>query len=71
LAARRLRGPPRRRFPSGDGGKHPRGEGRWMPSSDDREKLRSSFISIFMEHPIITLLVVILIGVAVFGDLLN
>jgi hypothetical protein len=42
-----------------------------MPSPDDRENLKRSFISIFIEHPVITLLVVILIGVAVFGDLLN
>jgi hypothetical protein len=42
-----------------------------MPSPDDREKLKRSFIAIFIEHPVITLLVVILFGVAVFGDLLN
>jgi hypothetical protein len=55
----------------GENAKQPRGEGRWMPLPDDREKLKRSFISIFIEHPVITLLVVILIGAAVFGDLLN
>jgi hypothetical protein len=40
-----------------------------MPASDDRERLKRSFISIFTEHPIITLLVAMLIGVLVFGGL--
>ena len=39
--------------------------------SDDREKLKRSFVSIFTEHPVVTLLVVMLIGALVFGDLLN
>jgi hypothetical protein len=34
----------------------------------DQEQLKRSFISIFMEHPVITLLVVLLIGAVVFGD---
>jgi hypothetical protein len=42
-----------------------------MPPPDDRERLKRSFISVFMEHPVITLLVVMLIGAVVFGDLLN
>jgi hypothetical protein len=49
----------------------PEGGGRAMPAPDDRKKLKRSFISIFIEHPVITLLVVILMGAAVFGDLLN
>jgi hypothetical protein len=42
-----------------------------MPARDDRKRLKPSCFSIFMEHPVITLLVALLIGVAVFGDLLN
>jgi hypothetical protein len=42
-----------------------------MPMHDDQEHLKRSFISIFVEHPVITLLVVMLIGAAVFGNLLN
>jgi hypothetical protein len=71
LAASWLRSLVRSRIPHGDDVKHLSGEGSWMPSPDDREKLKGSFISLFIEHPVITLLVVILIGVAVFGDLLN
>jgi hypothetical protein len=61
----------RKRIPSGNDVKHSGREGRWAPSPNDREKLKRSFISIFIEHPVITLLLVILIGVAVFGDVLN
>jgi hypothetical protein len=40
-----------------------------MPTSDDRERLKRSFVSIFTEHPLITLLAAMLIGALVFGDL--
>jgi hypothetical protein len=36
-----------------------------MPN--DREQLKRSFVSIFMEHPVITLLVAMLIGALVFA----
>jgi hypothetical protein len=42
-----------------------------MPLPGDRERLKRSFISIFVEHPIITLLIVVLAGALVFGNLLN
>ncbi|MEA2729516.1 MAG: hypothetical protein QOD93_2996 [Acetobacteraceae bacterium] len=42
-----------------------------MPMPDDREQLKPSFISIFVEHPVITLLVAMFIGAVVFGHLLN
>lgn len=38
-----------------------------MPVSDDRKQLRRSFISILIEHPVITLLVAMLIGALVFA----
>jgi hypothetical protein len=40
-----------------------------MPASDDRKRLKRSFISIFTGHPLITLLAAMLIGVLVFGGL--
>ena len=40
-----------------------------MPMSDDREQLKRSFISIFTEHPLITLLAAMLMGALVFGGL--
>jgi hypothetical protein len=40
-----------------------------MTASDDRERLKRSFISVFTEHPVITLLIAMLIGVLVFGVL--
>ena len=39
-----------------------------MSISGDRERLKRSFISIFTDHPIVTLLVAMLIGALVFGD---
>jgi hypothetical protein len=51
--------------------KDPRAEAEWMPLPGDRERLKRSFISIFVEHPIITLLIVVLAGALVFGNLLN
>ena len=38
-----------------------------MPMSDDRKQLKRSFISILVEHPVITLVVSILIGALVFA----
>jgi len=57
---------------SGQGCNGNSGAGGWsVPPPNDREKLKQSFIFVFMEHPVITLLVVILIGAVVFSDLLN
>jgi hypothetical protein len=36
-----------------------------MPN--DHERLKRSFVAIFIEHPIITLLIVMLLGALVFG----
>ena len=38
-----------------------------MPLPNDREQLKRSFISVFMEHPVITLLAAMLIGAVVFA----
>ena len=38
-----------------------------MALPDDREQLRRSFISIFVEHPVITLLAAMLAGALVFA----
>jgi hypothetical protein len=51
--------------------KDPRAKAERMPLPGDRERLKRSFISIFVEHPIITLLIVVLAGALVFGNLLN
>jgi hypothetical protein len=58
-------------MPTGDGTKCSGGEGGWLPAPDDQKRLKPSCFSIFIEHPIITLVVALLIGVAVFGDLFN
>jgi hypothetical protein len=42
-----------------------------MSIFDDEERLKRSFISIFVEHPVITLLVAMFIGAMAFGRLLN
>jgi|HubBroStandDraft_2_1064218.scaffolds.fasta_scaffold210133_2 hypothetical protein len=40
-----------------------------MPAPDDQERLKRSFVSIFTEHPLITLLAAMLMGALVFGGL--
>lgn len=40
-----------------------------MPTPDDQEQLKRSFVSIFTEHPLLTLLAALLIGALVFGGL--
>ncbi|HEY0183348.1 MAG TPA: hypothetical protein VGC09_11125 [Rhodopila sp.] len=37
---------------------------------DDRERLKPSAISVFTEHPLVTLFLVLLFGVLVFGRIL-
>ena len=38
-----------------------------MPLPNDRKQLKRSFISILMEHPVITLVMAMLIGALVFA----
>ena len=38
-----------------------------MPPPHDREQLKRSFVSVFLEHPVITLLAAMLIGALVFA----
>ncbi len=42
-----------------------------MPVPEDHERLKPSFIAVFTEHPIVTLLLAVLFGALVFGDVLN
>jgi hypothetical protein len=42
-----------------------------MSMPDDRDRLKPSFISVFMEHPVITLIVAMVIAALVFGHLLS
>jgi hypothetical protein len=54
-------------------------DGRCLPRSrskpddawlDDRERLKPSTLSVFTEHPLVTLFLVLLFGVLVFGRIL-
>jgi hypothetical protein len=42
-----------------------------MSAPNDRERLKPSFIAIFMEHPVITLIAAMAIAVVVFSHLLS
>jgi hypothetical protein len=42
-----------------------------MPVPRDREQLKPSFIAIFMEHPVITLIAAMAVAVVVFSHLMT